>query len=136
MNTTDLPASAYRITSHEILALLSFNAGSEIDQSRKVLGLAEMPEDSDLVRAGVGTLNIRDSILRQGEEIVLQGDAEVIARILASAHTWYQVIRIGEQPALPTYVVESVGAKAAFFLQPMSEYVCLPLLGDVDQVGS
>ncbi|WP_343318222.1 hypothetical protein AAFM46_13075 [Arthrobacter sp. TMP15] len=132
MNILDLPESAYRITSHEILALMSFNAGAEIDQSRKVLNLAEIPEDSDLIRAGMGTLNIRDSLQRDGEEIILQGDAEVIARILASAHTWYQVIRVGPQSALPTYVVEAVGARAAIFLQPMSEYVCLPLLEDAD----
>lgn len=132
MNTTELPTSAYRITSHEILALLSFNSGEEIDLSRKVLGLAELPEDSDLVRAGVGTLNVRGSIVRDGGEIALQGDAEIIARILASARSWYQVARVGPQAALPTYVVEAPGARAAFFLQPMSEYICLPLRDDVD----
>ncbi len=133
MNSPELPDSAYRITSHEILALLSFNSGDEIDLSRRVLGLAELPEDSDLVRAGIGTLNIRGSIRREGEEIALQGDAEVIARILASGHTWYQIARVGpDQSALPTYVVESVGAKAAFFLQPLSEYICLPLRDDID----
>ncbi|MFQ4149231.1 hypothetical protein AAGW05_11100 [Arthrobacter sp. LAPM80] len=42
------------------------------------------PEDSDLVRAGMGTLNVRDSILRHGEEVALPGDAEVIA----SAGMW------------------------------------------------
>lgn len=133
MSTPELPDSAYRITSHEILALLSFNSGDEIDLSRRVLGLAELPEDSDLVRAGVGTLNIRGSIRREGEEIALQGDAEVIARILASGHTWYQIARVGpDQSALPTYVVESAGAKAAFFLQPLSEYIALPLRDDID----
>ena len=132
MNTPELPDSAYRITSHEILALLSFNSGDEIDPSRRVLGLSELPDDSDLVRAGVGTLNIRGSIRREGEEIALQGDAEIIARILASGHTWYQIARVGpDQSALPTYVVESVGAKAAFFLQPLSEYICLPLREDI-----
>lgn len=132
MNTPELPDTAYRITSHEILALLSFNSGDEIDLSRRVLGLAELPDDSDLVRAGVGTLNIRGSIRREGEEIALQGDAEIIARILASGHTWYQIARVGpEQSALPTYIVESVGAKAAFFLQPLSEYICLPLRDDL-----
>lgn len=130
--STPLPDSAYRITSHEILALLSFNSGPEIDLSRKALGLAELPEDSDLVRAGVGTLNIRGSIRREGEDIALQGDAEVIARILASAQSWYQVARLGPAAALPTYVVESPGAKAAFFLQPLSEYICLPLRDDID----
>ncbi len=132
MNTPELPSSAYRITSHEILALLSFNSGEEIDLSRKVLGLSELPEDSDLVRAGVSTLNIRGSILREGEEIALQGNAEIIARILASARSWYQVACLGSAAALPSYVIESPGAKAAFFLQPLSEYICLPLLEDID----
>lgn len=132
MSTPELPSSAYRITSHEILALLSFNSGAEIDLSRKVLGLAELPEDSDLVRAGVSTLNIRGSILREGEEIALQGNAEIIARILASARSWYQVARLGSAAALPSYVIESPGAKAAFFLQPLSEYICVPLLEDID----
>lgn len=132
MSSTPLPDSAYRITSHEILALLSFNSGEEIDLSHKVLGLAELPEDSDLVRAGVATLNIRGSIKRDGEDIALQGDAEIIARILASGRTWYQVARVGNRAALPTYVVESPGAKAAFFLQPLSEYICLPLRDDVE----
>lgn len=132
MNSPELPDSAYRITSHEILALLTFNSGKEIDLSRRALGLADLSDDSDLVRAGVGTLNVRGSIRREGEEIALQGDAEVIARILASGHTWYQITRVGpEQSALPTYVVESPGAKAAFFLQPLSEYICLPLRDDV-----
>ena len=75
MNTTELPTSAYRITSHEILALLSFNSGEEIDLSRKVLGLAELPEDSDLVRAGVGTLNVRGP----GELGVHHGDRVKLA---------------------------------------------------------
>lgn len=132
MNTPELPPSAYRITSHEILALLSFNDSEEIDLSRKVLGLAELPEDSELVRAGVSTLNVRGSILREGEEIALQGNAEIIARILASARSWYQVARLGTAAALPSYVIESPGAKAAFFLQPLSEYICLPLRDDVD----
>lgn len=132
MNTPELPPSAYKITSHEILALLSFNSGEEIDLSRKVLGLVDVPEDNELVRAGVATLNIRGSILREGEEIALQGNAEIIARILASARSWYQVARLGAAAALPTYVVESPGAKAAFFLQPLSEYICLPLRDDVD----
>lgn len=132
MNTPELPDSAYRITSHEILALLSFNAGTEIELSRRVLGLAELPDDSDLVRAGVATLNVRGSVRKEGEEIALQGDAEVIARILASGHTWYQIARVGPgQSALPTYVVESVGAKAAFFLQPLSEYIAVPLRADI-----
>lgn len=133
MNTTALPDSAYRITSHEILALLSFNAGEEIDLSRKVLGLAEMPDDSDLVRAGVSTLNIRGSLEREGGEIALRGQAEVIARILASARSWYQVSRLGPQGgALPTYVVEAPGARAALLLQPLSEYLCMPLRDDVN----
>lgn len=133
MTTPDLPASAYRITSHEILALLSFNSGKEIDLSRKVLNLAELPDDSDLVRAGISTLNVRGSVRRDGEEIALQGDAGIIARILASGHTWYQVARVGQdQSALPTYVVESVGAKAAFLLQPLSEYICVPLREDTE----
>lgn len=134
MNTPELPNSAYRLTSHEILALLSFNSGAGIDLSRKALGLADLPEDSDLVRAGVATLNVRGSIERQGEEIVLQGGAEVIARILASAVSWYQITRLGPQAALPTYVVEAPGARAVFFLQPMSEYICLPLQPDVEML--
>ncbi|WP_038464258.1 hypothetical protein [Arthrobacter sp. PAMC 25486] len=133
MNTQELPASAYRITSHEILALLSFNSGKEIDLSRSVLNLADLPDDSDLVRAGISTLNVRGSVRRDGEEIALQGDAEIIARILASGHTWYQIARVGQdQSALPTYVVESVGAKAAFLLQPLSEYICVPLREDTE----
>ncbi|PYH00642.1 hypothetical protein [Arthrobacter stackebrandtii] len=133
MTTPELPASAYRITSHEILALLSFNSGNEIDLSRKVLNLADLPDDSDLVRAGISTLNVRGSVRRDGEEIALQGDAEIIARILASGHTWYQVARVGQdQSALPTYVVESVGAKAALLLQPLSEYICVPLREDAE----
>ena len=106
MNPETLPPSAYRITSHEILALLTFNSGPETYQSRKVLALAELSDDSDLVRAGMGTLNVRDSLQREGEEVTLQGEAEAIAKILASAHTWYrrrsclpqQLMDISQQP--------------------------------------
>lgn len=132
MPDTTLPESTYRITSHEILALLAFQPGAGASLTRRVLGLAELPDDHDLVRAGVGTLNVRDSAAVEGEQVTLLGEANVLSRILSGATQWFDVTRIGAESASPSYVVESDAGRAAIFLRPLSEYVCVPLRQDLD----
>lgn len=133
MTKEQLPASAFVATSHEILALLSFNTGDGIDLSRTVLGLEALDVSSDLVRAGLSTLNVRHYLDVEGDELSLTGEAEALARILAGGHTWYDITRIGQsESSLPNYVVEAAGAKAALFLQPMSQFLCVPLRADVN----
>lgn len=126
------PAPAYRMTSHEILALLSFEPGAGTALTRRVLGLADLPDDHDLVRAGVGTLNIRDTVKISGEEVTLLAEARILARIFATCSEWYDVTRIGTAAVSPSYLVDSPAGRAAIFLQPLSEYLCLPLRDDVD----
>lgn len=127
-----LPDSAIRITSHELLALLSFNPGPGAELSRSVLVLADLPADNDLVRAGLTTLNVRDMAEIAGEEVNLLGGARVLSVILSTAAQWYEVSRFGAKSSLPSYLVSSPHGRAALFLRPLSEYVCLPLSADAD----
>lgn len=127
-----LPAAAYRMTSHEILALLAFEPGAGASLTRRVLGLAELPDDHDLVRAGLGTLNIRDTVEIQGDEVTLLAEAKVLARIFSTSSEWFDITRIGSRQASPGYLVDSPAGRAAVFLRPLSEYVCLPLRDDVE----
>jgi hypothetical protein len=129
---TAMPAVAYRMTSHEILALLAFEPGAGTALTRRVLGLAELPDDHDLVRAGLGTLNIRDTVEINGEEVTLLAEARVLARIFSTSSEWFDITRIGSGYASPSYLVDSPSGRAAVFLRPLSEYVCLPLRDDVD----
>ncbi|WP_461187311.1 hypothetical protein [Arthrobacter sp. Z4-13] len=127
-----LPTVAYRITSHEILALLAFEPGAGTSLTRRVLGLAELPDDHDLVRAGLGTLNIRETVEISGEEVTLLAEAKVLAKIFSTSSVWFDITRIGSQYASPSYLVDSPAGRAAVFLRPLSEYVCLPLRDDVE----
>lgn len=127
-----LPDSALRVTSHELLALLSFNPGPNADFSRGVLVLADLPEDSDLVRAGLTTLNVRDLLDLAGESMNLMGGTRVLSVILSTATEWYEVTRFGAKSAMPAYIVNSPHGKAAIFMRPMSEYLCLPLHEDAE----
>lgn len=122
-----LPESAYRITSHEILALLAFAPGPGADLTRRVLGLQELPDDHDLVRAGVGTLNVRDSVTVEGEQVMLQGPAKYLAGVFSASTRWFDVTRVGPEAVSPAYVAEAPAGRVALFLRPLSEYVCLPL---------
>lgn len=128
----EVPAAAYRMTSHEILALLAFEPGAGTALTRRVLGLAELPDDHDLVRAGVGTLNIRNTVEINGEEITLLAEAKILARIFSTSSEWFDVTRIGAEAVSPSYLVDSPAGRAAIFLRPLSEYLCLPLRDDVD----
>lgn len=129
---TSLPPSAYRITSHEVLALLSFKTGPGTALTRRVLGLADLPDDHDLIRAGVGTLNIRDTAEYVNGEVSLLGEAQILATIFGTSSEWYDITRIGPQSVTPSYLVRSDAGNAAIFLLPMSEYLCVPLREDVD----
>ncbi len=130
MTAQSLPDSAYRITSHEILALLSFVPGPGTDLARTVLGLEQLPDNHDLVRAGVGTLNVRDAATVDGDEVSLLGAAKFLAGVFSSATLWFDVTRIGPDSVAPAYIAESPAGRVALFLRPMSEYVCLPLSSD------
>lgn len=127
-----MPAAAYRMTSHEILDLLAFEPGAGTALTRRVLGLAELADDHDLVRAGVGTLNIRDTVEVRGEEVTLLAEARILARIFSTSSEWYDITRIGSETVSPSYLVDSAAGRAAIFLRPLSEYLCLPLRDDVD----
>ncbi|WP_426990104.1 hypothetical protein [Pseudarthrobacter sp. Y6] len=129
---TAMPAAAYRMTSHEILALLAFEPGAGTALTRRVLGLADLADDHDLVRAGVGTLNIRGTVEVSGEEVTLLAEARILARIFSTCSQWYDITRIGSGAVSPSYLVDSPAGRAAIFLRPLSEYVCLPLRDDVD----
>ena len=126
------PAAAYRMTSHEILALLAFDPGAGTALTRRVLGLAELADDHELVRAGVGTLNIRDTVEINGEEVTLLAEAKILARIFGTSSGWFDITRIGSGIVSPSYLVDSPAGRAAIFLRPLSEYLCLPLRDDVD----
>ncbi|MFC9332623.1 hypothetical protein [Arthrobacter sp. NPDC057009] len=132
MTDSATPSAAYRMTSHEILALLAFEPGAGTALTRRVLGLAELADDHDLVRAGIGTLNIRDTVEVQGEEVALLAEAKILARIFATSSTWFDITRIGSAAFSPSYLVDSPAGRAAIFLRPLSEYLCLPLRDDVD----
>lgn len=132
MNAEAIPESALRVTSHEVLALLSFSPGPSAEMSRKVLVLADLPEDSDLVRAGLATLHVRDMAEADGEGIHLRDGALVLSVILSTATEWFEATRYGATSSLPAYVVSSPHGKAAIFLRPLSQYLCLPLRAGMD----
>lgn len=127
MTEHSLPDSAYRITSHEILALLSFTPGQGSDLARRVLGLERLPDDHDLVRAGVGTLRVRDTAAVDGAQVRLRGPAQFLAGVFSSATAWFDITRIGPDAVAPAYIADSPAGRVALFLQPLSEYVCLPM---------
>ena len=132
MNAESIPESAVRITSHEILALLSFNPGPGADLSRSVLGLADLPHDSDLVRAGLTTLHIREMAEAEGDSINLLGGALALSALVSTATQWFVVTRFGASSSLPVCVVNSPHGKAVIFGRPLSQYVCVPLRSDID----
>jgi hypothetical protein len=123
----NLPDTAYRVTSHEILALLAFEKGPGTALTRRVLALADLPDDHDLVRAGVGTLNVRDTASVDGEQVTLHGPAGYLARVFSTATLWFDITRVGPEAVAPAYIAESPSGRVALFLRPLSEYVCLPL---------
>lgn len=127
MSTEAIPESALRITSHEVLALLSFNPGEGASLSRRVLDLAELPQDSDLVRAGLTTLDVRDMATMDGDGINLVGGALVLSVILSTAEQWFDVTQYGANSSLPVFIVESPHGLAALFSRPLSQYLCVPL---------
>ena len=132
-----LPDTAYRITSHEILALLAFAPGPGTALTRRVLALAELPDDHDLVRAGLGTLNVRDSVSIEGEQVRLHGPAGYLAEVFSTSTLWFDVTRVGPDAVAPAYIVESPAGRVALFLRALSEYVCLPMnenAGPLDMV--
>jgi hypothetical protein len=130
MTEHNLPDTAYRVTSHEILALLAFDKGPGTALTRRVLGLADLPDDHDLVRAGVGTLNVRDTASVEGEQVTLHGPASYLARVFSTATLWFDITRVGPEAVAPAYLADSPAGRAALFLRPLSEYVCLPLSGN------
>jgi hypothetical protein len=130
MTEQKLPDTAYRVTSHEVLALLAFEPGAGTALTRRVLGLADLPDDHDLVRAGVGTLNVRDTASVDGEQITLHGPAGYLARVFSSATRWFDITRVGPDAVAPAYIAESPAGRVALFLRPLSEYVCLPMSDD------
>ena len=132
MTEQKLPDTAYRVTSHEILALLAFEPGPGPGTSltRRVLGLADLPDDHDIVRAGVGTLNVRDTASVDGELVSLHGPADYLARVFSTATLWFDITRVGPNAVAPAYIVESPAGRVALFLRPLSEYVCLPMRDD------
>lgn len=130
MTEQKLPDTAYRVTSHEILALLAFEPGPGTSLTRRVLGLADLPDDHDIVRAGVGTLNVRDTASVDGELVSLHGPADYLARVFSTATLWFDITRVGPNAVAPAYIVESPAGRVALFLRPLSEYVCLPMRDD------
>lgn len=130
MTEQTLPDTAYRVTSHEILALLSFAPGPGTALTRRVLALAQLPDDHDLVRAGLGTLNVRDSVSIEGEQVRLLGPAGYMAEVFSTSTLWFDVTRIGPDAVAPAYIVESPAGRVALFLRALSEYVCLPINDD------
>jgi hypothetical protein len=132
MTEQTLPDTAYRVTSHEILALLAFEPGPGTALTRRVLGLADLPDDHDIVRAGVGTLNVRDTASVDGDVVSLHGPANFLARVFSTATLWFDITRVGPDAVAPAYVVESPAGRVALFLRPLSEYVCLPMSDDAD----
>jgi hypothetical protein len=130
MTKQNLPDTAYRVTSHEILAMLAFEPGPGTTLTRRVLGLADLPDDHDLVRAGISTLNVRDSASVDGEQVSLHGPANFLARVFGTATLWFDITRVGPDAVAPAYIAESPAGRVALFLKPLSEYVCLPLLED------
>ena len=132
MTAEAIPESALRITSHEVLALLSFNPGPGAELSRRVLVLADLPQDSDLVRAGLTTLHVRDMAEADGGSINLLGGALVLSAIVSAATQWFELTRFGASSSLPIYVVDSPHGKAAIFARPLSQYLCVPLRADLD----
>ncbi|KQR82874.1 hypothetical protein ASF98_02425 [Arthrobacter sp. Leaf337] len=95
--------------------------------TRRALGLADLPDDHDLVRAGVGTLNVRDTASVDGEKISLHGPARHLARVFSSATPWFDITRVGPDAVAPAYIADSPVGRVALFLRPLSEYVCLPM---------
>ncbi|MET4004468.1 MULTISPECIES: hypothetical protein [Arthrobacter] len=127
MTTEAIPESALRITSHEVLALLSFNPGEGASLSRRVLDLADLPQDSDLVRAGLTTLDVREMAASEQNGINLVGGALVLSVILSTAEQWFEITQYGASSDLPIYVVDSPHGLAALFSRPLSQYLCVPL---------
>lgn len=130
MTKQHLPDTAYRVTSHEILALLAFEPGPGASLTRRALGLAELPDDHDLVRAGIGTLNVRDAASVDGEQVSLHGPAAFLAKVFGTATLWFDITRVGPDAVAPAYIAESPAGRVALFLRPLSEYVCLPMSED------
>ncbi|MGF9646860.1 hypothetical protein AAIH32_02745 [Pseudarthrobacter oxydans] len=127
MTAQKLPESAYRLTSHELLALLAFEKGAGTALTRRVLALADLPDHHDLVRAGVGTLNVRDTATVNGEQVALRGPAIYLARVFSTANLWFDITRVGPDAVAPIYIASSPAGRVVLFLRPLSEYVCLPL---------
>ena len=126
------PASAVQFTTHELLALLALNRGPSEEASRSMLKLADLPDTSELVRAGFSTLSVRELLDRKGDEVTPRGPARALARILTSATLWIDAtVAVARQTSV-TFLVESPAGKAALFARPGSIVLCVPLEASVD----
>ena len=130
--TTTPPASAVQFTAHELLALLSANPGPSEQASRRMLKLADLPDTSDLVRAGFSTLVVRNLLDTTGDKAALSGAAKVLSRILTTANLWVDATVSDKASTSVTFLIESAVGKVALFIRPGGIVMGVPLAPTVD----
>ena len=94
---------------------LLIEPGPGASLTRRALGLAELPDDHDLVRAGIGTLNVRDAASVDGEQVSLHGPAAFLAKVFGTATLWFDITRVGPDAVAPAYIAESPAGRVALF---------------------
>lgn len=130
--TTKAPESAVQFTAHELLALLSVKRGPSEQATRSMLKLADLPDTSDLVRAGFSTLKVRDLLETKEDRATLRGPAKVLSQLLTNATLWMDVTVADKTSTSVTFLIEAPGGRVALFIRPGSIVMGVPLAPTVD----
>ncbi len=98
-----------RLTEHEILALLAFNEGESTAITREIFRLTPVVDNEHLVKAGMTTLLVREFAELKDGDLVVQGPAEFLTAVMATAGEWLEIALITPATSHVMFAVASAG---------------------------
>jgi hypothetical protein len=105
LTTTD----SLQLTEHETLALLAFNDGESTTLTREIFRLTPHADNEQLIKAGMTTLLVRGLARMKGNDLVVEGPAEFIAAVMATAGEWLEIALLAPDKNHVMFAVASAG---------------------------
>ncbi|GAB3537263.1 hypothetical protein GCM10027403_20970 [Arthrobacter tecti] len=98
-----------QLTEHEILALLAFNDGESTAVTREIFRLTPQANNEQLVKAGMTTLLVRKLAELNSGDLVVQGPAEFLTAVMATAGEWLEIALVTPSDNHVMFAVSSAG---------------------------
>lgn len=114
------------LTEHEFQALASFDLRAPARRSLAVLGLPPEPSP-EIRRAGIQTLLLRELARLEGDLVLAQGPAQVVAGIVTEATGWAVVTTRGAQKRSVVTVISAPGANVLVAMHPSGVHGVRPV---------